>query len=662
MLIKKELEQVAVLACPVFKDDSKRDLYRAAAHIVELERSGRVLVVDFYHAADKELVLRFFSDAKSFQMFVFKMIGYKKRADQGEWSRAKCEGVFSYDHAASSKKDLALVDNFLKDSIEHYYHKGHIDGIVDGFISEYSRNRREKANDAKAELQRQHFEMFPAYPDGLADYCERFLFGYTYIFISKLNGARRCKHGTSGGLRDAVCGRCGHKFKVGRDEKPGKQGVCKKCGASGVYRGSWNPSVNESTKICITHRIDGQLLLRWTDVERRFNGGKCGYHFDDYCYNLHLSTSKGSVLYAYKYQSVMGWGYDWYRKRNGDANYENTYIYTENLDDVFGQQYYHVNLRAGIKDGVKVEFTRLLDNLKNVPAAEYLFKLGMISFTSSSALKEHINCSGRGFTGVLGVSKQYLPLYQKYDIDPYEHDIIKASDRWISEDMFLKYRALRPQNDFRDITRLLKEMSFERFVNYFTKQKAMYAKSVALCALTTVYRDYISMSKDLEVDLSHKSVRFPKDIKAAHDQILERFNEMKAEIQIKKAKTEDKAFRQAIRKVYKEKGISQYSDGELCIVLPMGRSDFIVEGQSLKHCVGGSLYSDGHKSGKRMIFFIRKADDPKRPFFTLEMDMKEYSIIQLRGLCNCAPTPDIQKFVKAFLKQIKPKNQGRKSA
>jgi len=659
MLFKKEIEQVMPLTCPDFRDEKVNSRYVAAAHIVELKRSGRILVVDFFCAADKLLVLRFYSDAKTYQ--AYRVNHYGSPMHECAWSQGKIEGFF-YGHVSASEDDIALVNDFLKDSIKYYYYNGRLDSIIDGFISSISYERREKTAAAKEELQRQHFEMYPAYPDGLADYCERALFGYTYIFISKLNGSRRRKHGSSGGSRDAICGHCGHEYTLGREAAVGKKGECPKCGASGIYRGIWNPSINESEKICIAHKIDGQLLLRWTDVERRYNGGKCGYRFFDYCYNLHLGTSKGPVLYAYKYQSVMGWGYDWYRKRNGDTNYEETYIYTENLDDVFGEQYYHVNLRTGIKDGIKVDFARLLDNLKNIPAAEYLFKLGLISFTSAAGLNDRINCNGRGFSGVLGISKQYLPLYQKYDIDPCEHAIIKASDRWVSEDMFLKYRALRPENDYYNVTRLLNEMSFERFVNYFTKQKAMYAKSVALCALTTVYRDYISMSKDLNVDLSHKSVRFPKDIKAAHDQILERFNEVKAEIQIKKAKAEDKAFQQVIKKVYKEKGISEFSSGALCIVLPMGKSDFVVEGQSLKHCVGGSYYCDGHKSGKRMIFFIRKTEKPKQPFFTVEIDMKNYSIVQLRGLCNCSPTPDIQKFVNAFIKQIKPKNQRRKSA
>lgn len=294
-------------------------------------------------------------------------------------------------------------------------------------------------------------------------------------------------------------------------------------------------------------------------------------------------------------------------------------------------------------------------------AAEYLFKLGLPALASACGLEGIINTEGKGFSDVLCVSKQYLPLYQKHDVTPAEHDIIKASNKWISEDVFLKYRNLAPQSsDWHTISQLLKEMSLERFVNYFTRQKAMYAKTVSLYAVLTIYRDYINMSMDMGVDLSRKAVRFPKDSKEAHDQILERFNEIKAEKTRNKVKAEDAVFRRAVKKIYDEKGISPYTDGTFCIVLPMGKSDFVIEGQSLRHCVGGSYYSDAHKEGTRMIFFVRNADKPTKPFFTVEIDMISYSIRQLRGLGNCDPSPDVKQFVNAFLKHIKPNR--RKSA
>jgi hypothetical protein len=154
------------------------------------------------------------------------------------------------------------------------------------------------------------------------------------------------------------------------------------------------------------------------------------------------------------------------------------------------------------------------------------------------------------------------------------------------------------------------------------------------------------MSKALKVDLSRKCLRFPKDIKEAHDQVLPRFNKA-----IHAA--EDKKFRQAVKKLYA--GMQGFSKDGLCIVMPMSRSDLISEGQSLKHCVGGDYYAKNHIAGTQMIFFIRKANEPKKPYFTLEVDMKAYTIRQLHGYANRTPPKDdeVSKFANEFLRQLK---------
>lgn len=46
----------------------------------------------------------------------------------------------------------------------------------------------------------------------------------------------------------------------------------------------------------------------------------------------------------------------------------------------------------------------------------------------------------------------------------------------------------------------------------------------------------------------------------------------------------------------------------------------IAEGQALHHCVGG--YALRMAEGKTAIFFIRLAEEPDRPYYTLELQGK----------------------------------------
>lgn len=63
----------------------------------------------------------------------------------------------------------------------------------------------------------------------------------------------------------------------------------------------------------------------------------------------------------------------------------------------------------------------------------------------------------------------------------------------------------------------------------------------------------------------------------------------------------------------------EWTDGELCVVLPKDNGDLIREGDILRHCVHS--YGADHVSGKHTIFFIRKYRRPERCFYTLDIDM-----------------------------------------
>lgn len=159
-----------------------------------------------------------------------------------------------------------------------------------------------------------------------------------------------------------------------------------------------------------------------------------------------------------------------------------------------------------------------------------------------------------------------------------------------------------------------------------------------------LHRDYIDMSKAMKIDLTRKSLRFPSNIREAHDTILERYNEVKIEV-------ENEVFREATEKLYA--GLPEYAKGVFCIVFPKLRSDLVVEGQSLKHCVGNDSYYKNHIEGSKMIFFVRKVEEPEKPFFTMELDMEEFRIKQLYGYCQCIPTMAVKKFADDFVSRLK---------
>ena len=133
--------------------------------------------------------------------------------------------------------------------------------------------------------------------------------------------------------------------------------------------------------------------------------------------------------------------------------------------------------------------------------------------------------------------------------------------------------------------------------------------------------DYRKMLRDAEMAETEET-RWPRDLLAAHERITKFWaNHFKASYQLGFTSTFIR-FREL-----------EWTDGDLCIVLPRVEEDLVSEGKVLRHCVG--TYGSAHCSGKP-VFFVRHRRRPERSYYTLQINMngtipKE---IQLHGYGN----------------------------
>ena len=121
---------------------------------------------------------------------------------------------------------------------------------------------------------------------------------------------------------------------------------------------------------------------------------------------------------------------------------------------------------------------------------------------------------------------------------------------------------------------------------------------------------------------------WPKKLHATHDRLMEQ----KAAIMSKSKKEALQAGFDAVMAKYS--GV-MWSDGHLCTVIPASNDDLIREGDVLRHCVGG--YGEDHATEKSLIFFIRHARRPERPYYTLNIKFDRVAgvrRVQLHGYGN----------------------------
>lgn len=150
----------------------------------------------------------------------------------------------------------------------------------------------------------------------------------------------------------------------------------------------------------------------------------------------------------------------------------------------------------------------------------------------------------------------------------------------------------------------------------------------------TMWEDYIKMCRELGKDIHNPKICCPADLKAAHDDAMERVNRQRerrrreeerrrAEEQLKRAAAANTDFIKTHKQFF---GIMIVGNG-ITIVPLKTTKEFVEEGKAMHHCVGG------YYTKTNSLVLSARSDDGKR-LETIEIDLKTFKIIQSRGVCN----------------------------
>lgn len=153
------------------------------------------------------------------------------------------------------------------------------------------------------------------------------------------------------------------------------------------------------------------------------------------------------------------------------------------------------------------------------------------------------------------------------------------------------------------------------------------------------WRDYLRAAKTIEVDLTDNKARYPSSLKREHDRATAK---QKLILDAKK----DEVFRVETERYGK---LYSYKTEQYMIIPPKNMKDLFEEGRKLNHCVGS--YSDRILAGQSCIMFIRKAEEPEKPYFTIEINQSRGYVVQLRANSNRLINPTAEKELVKFLRE-----------
>ena len=166
--------------------------------------------------------------------------------------------------------------------------------------------------------------------------------------------------------------------------------------------------------------------------------------------------------------------------------------------------------------------------------------------------------------------------------------------------------------------------------------------------ITRLWFDYIHMRSDRGYNLRNQIFLFPRDLNRAHAQMVLETNKAKME---QRGKEADERFPK-IKENYRRLRNSYFFEDDKYLIRPARSAREIVEeGRILHHCVGGDNYLNKHNNGESTILFLRKQENPKEPYITVEI--RNDRILQWYGIKDTKPDKEnIEKWLYKYTEML----------
>ncbi len=338
-------------------------------------------------------------------------------------------------------------------------------------------------------------------------------------------------------------------------------------------------------------------------------------------------------------------------------------------------KYSALEILSSNRPNIPVNYEVAMKIFLEFPKLEWLIKMGLNNLTDD--IVEHFNYStvgkinkkGKTIYEILGLTKINTKLMQEIDGNQYHLRLLQ-----VAQTCGVQFNAETLKEYYEEFdcnTELLKQanrkVSLHKLTKYVSKESEKYpiGERNRCYGYYGLYRErldprierkrnmakdwleYLEWCKEMKYDTNNMFIYMPNNFKKVHDRTAEEykaFQDKKAaaekRLMEKLAKKNSEKTRKAMAELFKKnEGTDAFliSGKGLVIVVPSGAADLKAEGAALHHCVG--TYVDRVAKGETNILFIRKAEDPDTPYFTLEY--RDGKVIQCRGMRNCGMPPDV---------------------
>lgn len=541
---------------------------------------------------------------------------------------------------------------------------------------EYDRDKRWHAYQNDAKRKRDLMNQVPDTPEDIQEWIYKKAVQEEYIFFDKRKGKWGC----------SCCGAEMPDEKMKRLEDSGKVRhndltKCPKCGKTLVAKKRTN-KIRKRTGLYIIHPINEEAsVIRYTDVEFEWAYKRNAVRMEEairvVAYKIGVnSRRKHNVRLFYAGWSGFYTGND--RNKRAKQGYLYPGTFKEILDNTVYDKGYRI-LEQLAATGKELNYNKLLigigalKNYENV--IEYLLKgrfnrmlidtVENTDWWNSGTYYGNLNLQGTTLEEVFEI-RDRQKINRIRDIDGGENAL-----KWMrySEETGKKVPQgtleymIREEIKPEDLKGKIPDpLSPQQVQNYLEKQKAAGYHYLAPRQILEEWKDYLTMCMAAGKDINDEMVYKPKELKLRHDQAVADANQLRIVKEMMRNKDVRAEEARKMREKYPEaeKNLDaireryEYRDEEYIITVPHDLVEIIEDGQALHHCAGASeRYFDRIESRETYICFLRKAETPDIPFYTIEVEPSG-TIRQHRSYLDEEPgIEEIRGFLRSWQKELK---------
>lgn len=509
------------------------------------------------------------------------------------------------------------------------------------------RQKQKKKDEHTARLMGQAKEL----PDGYLDWQEKTVMKKSRYLIYKRSGKKES---------EACCTHCGAIQMIKTKElKNNKTGKCPNCGSRVTMKSSGRiRHLRDESWTQYTQAIEEGLMIRYIRMVKDYGeyGDPQRWVFEP-C-RVVIERGKPAVWYEDRDDQTKYASSERYKQNQGEGclkggNFPRSIdfnsIYKKGLWSELKKAFpYHMFREYTRRNKERIRECGIYDYFdaySQFPLMESLEKTGktyLVDFLAEGRRSRFAMFDKKAATvsGMLGITKEQYRDYGNLT----EQDIMRL--RFLNRE---KIRLTKEQYQvWKKCTALYGwEDTTEKVLRYTTMRRFLkYAGKNIESEIQRWYVDYLRMAEKAGYDLTDDFILFPRDIRQAHDTVMELLQQEKREKELKDAEAEHTGIQKIEKKIRKA---FSFRDGEYLIRPAKTNREIVQEGQTQHICVGTGSYAAQMERGNSYILFLRRITDPDTPFYTVEIT-PDYDIIQRHGKYN--QQGNEVKEVDAFLRKF----------